>query len=199
MANNRVLESERYLEAASKNMTELATAILLSSSPILNGDRLDEAFFRQRCADRAIKMLNTTQLVTILTAMDPNIIQAVIEGDLPKKARSSLKKFVKVEKARPDTEPVVYINYIVDDDGDAPTKGAVMRILQVMKTYIGKVGGSRTLAAVIDVMYGGDGAGHNWRYCRNNSQHAAQSRFILGMEDRVKGESNSTPITGGIS
>jgi hypothetical protein len=126
MSNNRVIEADRYMQAAIANMTELAAAILLPSPSFK--DRLDETFFELRSENDAIKLINTTQLVLILTAMEEEVIKATIAGEFPVKARSILKKFVDKKRLTPDTELAIYINYIVDKSGNPPTKKDIKEI-----------------------------------------------------------------------
>ncbi|KFY26512.1 hypothetical protein V493_04049 [Pseudogymnoascus sp. VKM F-4281 (FW-2241)] len=89
MPNNRHEEVERYLKEARKYMAHVAFEALITPSPCLDSERLGEQYFARRGAEET-KTFNLEQIITILTMIDHDILLAIIDGTLHRRAVTDL-------------------------------------------------------------------------------------------------------------
>ena len=198
----REQEATRYSKATT--LWDPAEALLLPVT-YLQRARIDDEFFCFRCVDSAAKLATKALILEILTSMELEVIQGLIEGDLPERAREGLVDYFDNESRVADSISAVYTNFIVDKDGRPPTKTDVRDIIDTMELYIKKDATQyQQLAHRIDGLYG---ARQRWKYVEKDSYHAAHTKFISSMRERLNsGDEDSDdldheqwPLRGGIS
>ncbi|KFX85851.1 hypothetical protein V490_09369 [Pseudogymnoascus sp. VKM F-3557] len=192
----REQEARRYITPTT--LWDLAEEILRPVS-YAGIERIDEKFFEYRCADDASKFATKSLLVEILAGIRLDVLQGVILGDLPERARENLAVHFENETRIGDGIPGIYTNYIVDEEGRPPTCSDIGEILEVMESYVKR--DDDQLAQYIDGLYGTNR--QLWKYANKKSYRDAHTTFIAFMRDRISSTSDNTdeeqPLKGGIS
>lgn len=206
MSNNRADEADRYATALDISLTDLARAIMLSPSPNTTDDRLDEAFFKARAEGDASYNTALMHIVSILTLTNRKLLLAVIDGTLPGRVSTDLKAAMEKERDKPSYLQGIYVNYVVGQQGNHPTKADILQILETMEeykdafdvAYANLAKDTREMLAAVDNQFRKKYTKGSLWYCGGNTQQGHHKNFVEGMYRRLSQEPDG-PLAGGIS
>ncbi|OBT91344.1 hypothetical protein VE01_10675 [Pseudogymnoascus verrucosus] len=179
MPSIRESEGDRY--SAPRCRADLVEALVITPGPF-DDTRIDDEMFDTRQANDATTRTFKSTILRVLMQVNFLVIRGLALGNLPEEARTTLDTFFTNDYINlGDNVPGVYVNYIVDENGIAPTKADIIEILAVMREYLGN--DSEVLAEQVDAQFGG--SRKEWRYAHKPETKRVQAAFIKGMEKRL--------------
>ncbi|OBT50618.1 hypothetical protein VE04_09562, partial [Pseudogymnoascus sp. 24MN13] len=151
MPSIRESEGDRY--SAPRCRADLVEALVITPGPF-DDTRIDDEMFDTRQANDATTRTFKSTILRVLMQVNFLVIRGLALGNLPEEARTTLDaSFTNDYINLGDNVPGVYVNYIVDENGIAPTKADIIEILAVMREYLGD--DSEVLAEQVDAQFGG--------------------------------------------
>lgn len=189
-------EAKEFQDALNDSIAKLADVIIRPEAT--TNDGLDKNFWKNRSRDEASRFATKMQLIDLFTSMNQRVIHCLIHGILPQDVRASSKRWHQHENSIGDSVAGIYVNYIVDQNGNHLTIRDIQEIIKTWRIYLSKNQTSDTLADKIDTLFGSKGPDRR-KYAAKGAQSNTHLQFISNLQKRINKQGSVAQLQGGIS